>query len=170
MAQADPIKDDEYWMRAALDQAHHAASLDEVPVGAVLVDADGQLVATGHNQPISAVDPTAHAEIMVLRAGAQQLNNYRLPGTTLYVTLEPCTMCVGALVLARVARIVFGATEPKTGAIHSAHQLFQSGQYNHYPQITSGVLEAECASFLSDFFQRKRQARKNQKQGIIEPR
>ena len=108
---------DAAWMQQALAQAQIAAERDEVPVGAVLVDAAGELIAAGHNQPISACDPSAHAEIVVLRAAAQKLGNYRLPDTTLYVTLEPCTMCVGALVHARVGRLVYGAAEPKTGAI-----------------------------------------------------
>ena len=158
-----PERDDEYWMRLALEQARQGASRDEVPVGALIVDAEGMLISAGHNQPISALDPTAHAEIVVLRAAARQLKNYRLPGTTLYVTLEPCTMCVGALVQARVARIVFGALEPKAGSIQSAQRLFESGQFNHIPQITGGILEAECAFVLSDFFQRRRAAKKNHK-------
>ena len=152
---------DEYWMRQALEQAHKAADMDEVPVGAVLVDKSGECVASGHNQPISAVDPTAHAEIVVLRQAAKRLNNYRLPDTTLYVTLEPCTMCVGALVQARVARIVFSAAEPKAGAIISAQRLFDSGQFNHYPKIDSGVLEAESSSLLEDFFRQKRLEKKS---------
>src|SRR5210317_2675538 len=107
-------------MRRALEQARKAAALGEVPVGAVLVGESGELIAEGHNQPIAAHDPSAHAEIVVLRAAAQQLGNYRLPGTTLYVTIEPCVMCIGALVHARVQRLVYGAVEPKTGAVESA--------------------------------------------------
>ena len=147
-------------MRVALEQALQAYDRDEVPVGAVLVDNSNQLIASGHNQPISAVDPTAHAEIVVIRAAAMKLRNYRLPDTTLYVTLEPCAMCVGALLHARVSRIVFGALEPKTGAIQSVHQLFQSTDLNHYPEILGGVLEAECSALMSKFFQQKRQAKK----------
>jgi len=147
-------------MRQALEQARNAAELDEVPVGAVLVDINGVLVSAGHNQPIRSHDPTAHAEIMVLRDAARKLKNYRLPGTTLYVTLEPCTMCVGALVQARVARIVYGATEPKTGAIESAQRLFESGEYNHKPDIQGGVLADECSSLLSRFFAAKRAAKR----------
>ncbi|MCH8176656.1 MAG: tRNA adenosine(34) deaminase TadA [Proteobacteria bacterium] len=153
---------DEYWMLEALKQAQKAADMDEVPVGAVLLDKSGECLASGHNQPITAVDPTAHAEIVVLREAAKYMNNYRLPGTTLYVTLEPCTMCIGALMHARVARIVYGATEPKTGAIESAQRLFETGQFNHYPEIKSGVLEAESLGLLSRFFQQKRQAKKSQ--------
>jgi tRNA(adenine34) deaminase len=147
-------------MRLALEQARIAAELDEVPVGAVLVNASGEIISTGHNQPIRAQDPTAHAEIVVLRDAARKLENYRLPDTTLYVTLEPCTMCVGALVQARVARIVYGATEPKTGAIESAHQLFTTGEYNHKPEIQGGVLADECSSLLSRFFAAKRAAKR----------
>jgi tRNA(adenine34) deaminase len=151
---------DEYWMRQALQQAQHAAHCDEVPVGAVLVDKSGDLIACGHNQPIRTLDPTAHAEIVVIREAAKRLQNYRLPETTLYVTLEPCAMCVGALVQARVSRIVFGALEPKTGAIQSAHRFFESAQFNHYPHIVGGVLDAECSDLISKFFQQKRQTKK----------
>ena len=155
--------DDEYWMRQALKQAQKAADVDEVPVGAVLLDKSGDCLASGHNQPIAASDPTAHAEIVVLREAAKRMNNYRLPETTLYVTLEPCTMCIGALVQARVARIVYGATEPKTGAIESAQRLFETGRFNHHPKIERGVLEAESLGLLSRFFQQKRQAQKSEK-------
>lgn len=144
------------WMRQALAQAQIAADKDEVPVGAILVDAQGNLIAAGHNQPITACDPSAHAEIVVLRAAAQKLANYRLPGSTLYVTLEPCTMCVGALVHARVRRLVYGAAEPKTGAIESAQRLFETGKFNHQPQVESGVLAAECGALLTQFFENKR--------------
>ncbi len=151
---------DSAWMREALAQAEIAAGVDEVPVGAVLVDAAGELVATGHNQPISSQDPSAHAEIVTLRAAAHKLGNYRLPGTTLYVTLEPCTMCVGALVHARIGRLVYAAVEPKSGAIESAQRLFETGNFNHQPQIESGVLADECSALLSRFFENKRASRK----------
>lgn len=144
------------WMREALAQARIAAELGEVPVGAVLIDAVGELLAAGHNQPISACDPSAHAEIVTLRAAAQKLQNYRLPGTTLYVTLEPCTMCVGALVQARVGRVVFAATEPRTGAIVSAHRLFDTGEYNHRPEVEGGLLAEESAALLTAFFRARR--------------
>jgi len=147
-------------MRQALAQARIAADLDEVPVGAVLVDAAGELIAVGHNQPISTQDPSAHAEIVTLRAAAQKLGNYRLPDTTLYVTLEPCTMCVGALVHARVGRLVYGATEPKTGAIESAQQLFETGKFNHRPAVEGGVLAEECAALLTRFFENRRAAKR----------
>ena len=149
-------------MSEALTLARQAAEKDEVPVGAVLINEDNELIASGHNQPISACDPTAHAEIVVLREAAKKLNNYRLPGTTLYVTLEPCTMCVGALVQARVKRIVYGAVEPKTGAIESAHCLFDEGGFNHKPEIKGGVLADQCSSLLSDFFKMKRQQKRQQ--------
>jgi tRNA(adenine34) deaminase len=152
--------DDETWMRLALEQAQIAAEMGEVPVGAVLVDAAGELVAAGHNQPISAHDPSAHAEIVTLRAAAGKFGNYRLPGTTLFVTLEPCTMCVGALVHARVGRLVYAATEPKSGAVESAQQLFETGKFNHRPLIASGVLAQESSVLLSRFFEIKRASRK----------
>ena len=151
-------------MLQALEQAQNAASCDEVPVGAVLVDKSGELIARGYNQPITTLDPTAHAEIVVIREAAKRLQNYRLVDTTLYVTLEPCAMCVGALVQARVARIVFGALEPKTGAIQSAFQIFQSAQFNHNPKISAGVLAAECSTLMSRFFEQKRAAKKSEKQ------
>ncbi|MBT8434892.1 MAG: tRNA adenosine(34) deaminase TadA [Gammaproteobacteria bacterium] len=151
---------DAVWMQQALAQARIAAERDEVPVGAVLVDSAGELIAAGHNQPISANDPSAHAEIVVLRAAAQKLGNYRLPDTTLYVTLEPCTMCVGAMVHARVGRLVYGAAEPKTGAIESAQQLFKTGRFNHQPELEAGVLANDCSALLSHFFANKRSARK----------
>jgi tRNA(adenine34) deaminase len=161
--QSGTAKDDRFWMQQALQQAQLAASRNEVPVGAVLVSKAGELIASGHNQPIVAHDPTAHAEIMVLRAAAQRLQNYRLPDTTLYVTLEPCAMCVGALVQARVRRLVYGAVEPKTGAIESAHQLFEKGHFNHYPEVQGGVLDTECSGLMSAFFEQKRRLKKKQK-------
>jgi tRNA(adenine34) deaminase len=144
------------WMQQALDQARIAAGMNEVPVGAVLVDADGQLLAAGHNQPISSCDPSAHAEIVTLRAAALRLHNYRLPNTTLYVTLEPCTMCVGALVHARVKRLVYAAREPRSGAIESAQQLFETGEYNHRPEVEGGLLAAESSALLTAFFKARR--------------
>jgi tRNA(adenine34) deaminase len=150
------MKSDTEWMCEALAQARIAARKGEVPVGAVLVDADGKLLAAGHNQPISACDPSAHAEIVTLRAAALEIGNYRLVDTTLYVTLEPCTMCVGALVHARVKRLVYGATEPRTGAIESAHRLFDSGEYNHRPEIEGGLLAEESKALLTDFFKARR--------------
>jgi tRNA(adenine34) deaminase len=149
-------KSDSDWMREALAQARIAAERGEVPVGAVLVSATGELLAAGHNQPIGACDPSAHAEIVTLRAAALKLGNYRLPGTTLYVTLEPCTMCVGALVHARIERLVYAAVEPRTGAIESAQRLFQTGDYNHRPMIEGGLLADESSRLLTDFFKARR--------------
>ncbi|MGD8594479.1 MAG: tRNA adenosine(34) deaminase TadA [Gammaproteobacteria bacterium] len=147
--------DDEYWMRKALQLARHAESLGEVPVGAVLVK-DNQLVAEGWNQPISSHDPTAHAEIVVLRKAGHELENYRIVDTVLYVTLEPCVMCAGALIHARVTRLVYGASDPKAGADKSVFNLLQDDRFNHRIEVTSGVLAEECGQMLSQFFQAKR--------------
>lgn len=150
---------DERFMRLALAEAEQAATKGEVPVGAVIVAEDGDtLLARAHNQPISGHDPTAHAEIVAIRLAAQALNNYRLDGCTLYVTLEPCTMCVGALVHARLARVVFATTEPKAGSLQSARQLMaaESGYFNHRFQWQGGVLAAEAAAQLQAFFKRRR--------------
>jgi tRNA(adenine34) deaminase len=143
------------FMRQALDQAQNAWVLGEVPVGAVVVK-DGQVVATGFNQPITTHDPTAHAEIMALRAAATILGNYRLPGCELYVTLEPCVMCAGAMMHARLARVVFGATDPKTGACGSIINLFEQESLNHHTEVTSGVLAQDCSQLLKDFFAERR--------------
>jgi tRNA(adenine34) deaminase len=143
-------------MELALQQAQLAAEQGEVPVGAVLVDEENQLLACGYNQPISANDPTAHAEVVALRDAAKKLNNYRLVNSTLYVTLEPCVMCVGAMVHARVKRLVYGAVEYKTGAIESACQLLQTTRFNHSIEVSSGVLQQQCAAILSDFFAQRR--------------
>ncbi|MFC7299449.1 tRNA adenosine(34) deaminase TadA [Herminiimonas aquatilis] len=151
------IIQDAVWMRQALDQAHNAWALGEVPVGAVVVK-DGQVIATGFNQPIGTHDPTAHAEIMALRAAATILGNYRLPGCELYVTLEPCAMCSGAMIHARLSRVVFGASDPKTGACGSIVNLFEQNQLNHHTQLTGGVLAQECGTLLKDFFAERRKA------------
>ncbi len=147
-------------MQLALQQALLAATVNEVPVGAVLVSEQNELLAAGHNQPISSHDPTAHAEIMVLREAARNNNNYRLINTTLYVTLEPCVMCVGAMIHARVKRLVYGAVEYKTGAIQSACQLLDETQFNHQIVVESGILETQCAEILSEFFARRRAEKK----------
>ena len=152
----------EFWMRQALQQAELAASVGEVPVGAVLVDANNQLLAAGHNSPIIKHDPTAHAEIVVLREAAQRLGNYRLVDTALYVTLEPCVMCVGAMIHARVNRLVYGATEHKTGAIESRVNLLEQALFNHQIDVQAGVLATPCADILSDFFRRRRAQKKSQ--------
>lgn len=146
---------DEQFMRAALVQAERAQSLGEVPIGAVLVRA-GEIVAEGWNHPIEAHDPSAHAEIVALRAAGQVMQNYRLPGTTLYVTLEPCPMCIGAMIHARVARIVFGAHDPKTGAAGGALNLLGDPTHNHRIEVLGGVLGEECGDRLRAFFKQKR--------------
>jgi len=152
---------DEHWMKLALEQAKIAMALNEVPVGAVLIDADNQLIASAHNQPISQHDPTSHAEINVLRKAGLLRENYRLINTTLYVTLEPCIMCVGAMVHSRIGRLVYAANEHKTGAVCSQFQLLDDNKHNHNIMLTSGVLKAPCSQILSDFFTLRRQQRKN---------
>ena len=146
---------DRQFMQQALDQARLAAIAGEVPVGAVLVR-DGKIISTGFNQPISNSDPSAHAEIMALRAAAQVELNYRLPGTTLYVTLEPCIMCAGAMLHARVERVVFGANDPKTGAAGSVLNVFSEKQINHQTQVEGGIMGNECGQVLRDFFKGRR--------------
>ena len=146
---------DEYWMQQALKLAHKAEAAGEVPVGAVIVK-DGELVAEGWNQPIGANDPTAHAEIMALRAAGERLGNYRLLDTELYVTLEPCPMCVGAMLHARVKRVIYAATDPKTGALGGAYDLLNSVAHNHAFEVTSGVLEQQSREMLQDFFRGRR--------------
>lgn len=149
------ISNDEYWMQRALELARKAADVNEVPVGAVLVK-DNQLIAEGWNHPIQLHDPSAHAEMIALRQAGIALNNYRLLDTTLYVTLEPCVMCVGAMIHARVGRVVFGAYDAKTGAAGSMFDLLQSEKHNHKIEVTGGVLEAQCRDVLQEFFKRKR--------------
>ena len=143
-------------MQEALLCARHAESAGEVPVGAVLVDSAGHVLARAANAPIARQDPTAHAEILALRAAGRALGNYRLPGCVLYVTLEPCAMCVGALVHARVARIVYGAADPKTGACGSVFDLAANSKLNHRIAVESGVLGDECTALLKRFFAAKR--------------
>ena len=147
--------DDAKWMREALVLARLAEAAGEVPVGAVLVK-DGTLVGSGWNQPIGAHDPTAHAEVMALRAAAKLAGNYRLTDTTLYVTLEPCAMCAGAMVHARVKRLVYGATDPKTGATGSVFNLVQAEPLNHRLEVEGGVLAEECGALLKGFFAQRR--------------
>ena len=146
---------DRQFMQQALDQAKLAAAAGEVPVGAVLVR-DGEVISTGFNQPITNSDPSAHAEMMALRAAASDESNYRLPGTTLYVTLEPCTMCAGAMLHARVDRVVFGATDPKTGAAGSVLNVFSEKQINHQTVVEGGIMREECGQILRDFFKERR--------------
>jgi tRNA(adenine34) deaminase len=145
------------FMRAALALAEEARRAGEVPVGAVVV-ADGAIVGRGFNAPISRHDPTGHAEIAALRDAARTLGNYRLPGCDLYVTLEPCAMCAGAILHARIRRVVFGARDPKTGACGSVVDLFAERRLNHHATVTGGVLPDECGTLLSGFFADKRRA------------
>jgi tRNA(adenine34) deaminase len=146
---------DAIFMQQAISQAHNAWALGEVPVGALVVR-DGEIIATGFNQSIGTHDPTAHAEIMALRAAAEIIGNYRLPGCELYVTLEPCVMCAGAMMHARLARVVYGAPDPKTGACGSIVDLFAQKKLNHHTKVTAGVLAQECGSLLRDFFAERR--------------
>ena len=155
MLTEDQAAIDARYMEAALELARQAATLDEVPVGAVVV-MDGEIVGRGCNQPISRSDPTAHAEIMALRDAATRQANYRLPGATLYVTLEPCVMCAGAIMHARVARVVFGARDPKTGAAGSVVDMFAEDRLNHHAEVIGGVLAEASGALLSGFFAARR--------------
>jgi tRNA(adenine34) deaminase len=146
---------DEGFMRQALELARRAQGEGEVPVGAVVV-LEERIVGEGWNRPISASDPTAHAEVQAMRAAAATLRNYRLLGATLYVTLEPCAMCVGAMFHARIRRVVFGAADPKTGAAGSTVNLFEERRLNHHALVQGGVLAAECGALLSAFFASRR--------------
>ncbi|WML91221.1 tRNA adenosine(34) deaminase TadA [Thiothrix lacustris] len=151
-------RNDESWMRHALTLARNAWQQGEVPVGAVLIR-DGKILAEGWNQPITLHDPSAHAEMLAMRAAGQTVGNYRLPGTTLYITLEPCLMCVGAMLHARVERVVFGAYDPKTGAAGSAFNLLQDPRHYHKVlAVQGGVLQEECAALLQAFFRERRAA------------
>jgi len=147
---------DDHWMQHALTLAGKARAAGEVPVGAVLVSDDSCLGEGGWNQPIGRHDPTAHAEVMALRAAGVSLGNYRFPGSTLYVTLEPCLMCVGAMVHARVARLVFGASDPKSGAVSSCARGFELPGLNHRVESSGGVLADECGELLKEFFRSRR--------------
>lgn len=143
-------------MRLALQQAAQAHALNEVPVGAVVLDADGQVIGSGFNQTITRHDPTGHAEIVALRQAALAVGNYRLPQASLFVTLEPCAMCVGAILHARLARVVYGAADPKTGACHSVLNVPAIAQLNHQTQVEGGLLAQECGDLLRDFFRERR--------------
>ncbi len=149
----------EHYMQLALDQAQLAAEIDEVPVGAVLVTEDGQ-VFEAHNSPILKHDATAHAEIEVIRKASASIGNYRLLNSILYVTLEPCLMCSGAIIHARIGTVVYGANDEKTGAVSSLYQVLSDKRLNHQPTIISGILKDECSQQLRDFFKAKRQAKK----------
>ncbi|HTY64051.1 MAG TPA: tRNA adenosine(34) deaminase TadA [Acidobacteriota bacterium] len=145
----------ECWMREALGEARRAESEGEVPVGAILL-LDGKVIGRGHNSPIQTKDPTAHAEILALRQGSRCCSNYRLPGSVLIVTVEPCIMCVGAMIHARVEELIYGAADPKAGAVASCFQLADSSQLNHKIRLMPGILEEECGSILKAFFAARR--------------
>ncbi len=151
----DQFANDQHWMTRALELAGNAQAEAEVPVGALLVQ-DEQIIGEGWNRPIISHDPTAHAEIQALRAAAKHLQNYRLPETTLYVTLEPCCMCSGAIIHARVKRVVYGATDPKGGASDSMFEILGTDKLNHVVTVSSGVMADECGQILKDFFSRRR--------------
>jgi len=146
----------EYFMELAIIQARLAEDIGEVPVGALLVDADGRVIAQDHNRTKSCCDPSAHAEINVLRQAAHQLNNYRLLSTTLYATVEPCVMCMGAIVHARVKTVVFGPQDPRWGAAGSLYHFGQDPRFNHQVEIVSGICQERCRSMIQNFFRRRR--------------
>jgi tRNA(adenine34) deaminase len=148
--------DHRYFMKLALDQARAAQSIDEVPVGSLVVDAQGRMISRAHNETITRCDPSAHAEMLALRRAATKIQNYRLLGTTLYATVEPCVMCMGAIVHARVARVVFGAPDPKWGAVGSIYDFSKDARFNHQPDILRGVYADQCRQLMRDFFARKR--------------
>lgn len=149
------MPDDDQWMGLALEEAALAAEAGEVPVGAVVV-MDNRLLGRGHNTPIALSDPTAHAEIVALRAAARAVGNYRLTGATLYATVEPCAMCCGAALQARVARLVYGAADPKAGAVRSLYQLLEDPRLNHRVEVAADIRGAECGARLREFFKAKR--------------
>lgn len=153
-----PIKTDEFWMEEALREAQRAQAAGEVPVGAVVVR-DDQVVGRGHNRPLSSHDPTAHAEIIALREAGQRIGNYRLEGCGLYVTVEPCAMCAGAMVHARIARLVYGVDDPKAGAVVSVMRVLENPALNHKVEVTSGVLAGRCMEQVQGFFREKRGSR-----------
>ncbi|MCE9665497.1 tRNA adenosine(34) deaminase TadA [Halomonas sp. M5N1S17] len=151
------MRSDEFYMHRALDQAREGLAAGEVPVGAVVVDAAGEIVGAGYNAPVSCHDPSAHAEVRALRDAGARLGNYRLDGCTLYVTLEPCLMCTGAIIHARIARLVYGAAEPRTGMVESKANLFVQPWHNHRVAVEGGVLATRAARLLKDFFEARRE-------------
>lgn len=159
--------DDLIWMRRALELARLSAAENEVPVGAVLVR-DGEVLGEGRNRPVQLHDPTAHAEILALREASARVGNYRLPGSSLYVTLEPCPMCIGAMIHARIERLVFGARDPKTGAVGGAADLLALPMHNHRPHVQAGLLEEESALLLREFFRARRSKPRRQDVDDIE--
>ena len=155
------VETDEFWMQCALTAAEKARDLNEVPIGACLVDEAGKLLAVAGNRTITDNDPTAHAEILVLREAARKIGNYRLTETSLYTTIEPCAMCAGALVNARVKRLVFGAHDERFGAVETIFRICDNGSLNHKIEIASGVLREDCKQLLQDFFRQKRLEKKS---------
>jgi tRNA(adenine34) deaminase len=155
----DPIDPaDLAYMGLALEEARRARAADEVPIGAVLVSAQGEVLARAHNLREGLQDPTAHAELLAIAAAARALGSWRLEGCTLYVTLEPCPMCAGAIVLARLPRVVYGCTDPKAGACHTLYRITEDERLNHRAEVTGGVLADECAALLREFFRARREA------------
>lgn len=152
----ESVRNDEFWMRRAIEAAREAEALNEVPIGACLVDESGELLAVAGNRTRADSDPTAHAEILILRAAAKKIGNYRLTDATVYTTIEPCAMCAGALVNARIKRLVFGAADERFGAVETHFRICDSSSLNHRMEIISGVLADECRSLMQDFFRRKR--------------
>lgn len=161
MAFAETRENDLYWMTKAYELAQQAEEQGEVPVGAVLVNSENQCIGEGCNQPITGHDPTAHAEIVAIRSAANLLANYRLPGTTLYVTLEPCPMCAGAIIHARISRVVIATPDPRSGSAGSVYNLLDSMQLNHRATVTTGILQHECSTLLKSFFLDKRENSEN---------
>jgi tRNA(adenine34) deaminase len=153
----EPIENlsDDFWMGFALEEANQARQKEEVPIGAVIL-LNNEIIGRGHNQPIKSCDPTAHAEIIALREAAQKIENYRLSDATMYVTIEPCAMCAGAIVNARIKRLVYGAVEPRQGAIHSIFEICSNRSLNHQVNVTTGIREAECKDFMQAFFKSRR--------------
>jgi tRNA(adenine34) deaminase len=148
--------DDQFYMMLAIREAEKARQADEVPVGAVIVDRHGRVIGHGCNAPVAACDPTSHAEITAIRMAAASVSNYRLTGTALYVTIEPCIMCMGAIIHSRIDRIVFGAADPKWGAVCSLYRMAEDPRLNHHPEIVSGVCEEQTRNLIKDFFKNKR--------------
>jgi tRNA(adenine34) deaminase len=150
------VSDDESWMRVALDEARAAAAAGEVPVGALVLDPDGNVIGRAHNEREAAADPTAHAEVVAIRRAAGRQGRWRLDGCSLFVTLEPCPMCAGAIVLARLSRLVYGAADPKAGAAGSLWDLVRDRRLNHRPEVVGGVLDRECGEVLRSWFEARR--------------
>ncbi|RDB42929.1 tRNA adenosine(34) deaminase TadA [Halomonas sp. DQ26W] len=159
------MRSDEFYMHRALDQAREGLAAGEVPVGAVVVDANGEIAGAGYNAPVSGHDPSAHAEIRALRDAGARLANYRLDGCTLYVTLEPCLMCTGAIIHARLARVVYGAAEPRTGMVESKANLFAQPWHNHRVAVEGGVLASRASQLLKAFFEARREVAKSGESG-----